>query len=77
MAVCAITDDEAQQMGIRDRKYTMEQYRIATQNSLSKANLVRSPDLMVLQAFMAYLVRQRSCAHLSSAFQPDIHTDFE
>jgi hypothetical protein len=60
MAVCALTDDEAQQMGIGDRKYAMEQYRVGTQNALSKANLIRSPDLMVLQAFMAYLVRQQS-----------------
>jgi hypothetical protein len=57
MAVCALTDDEAQQMGIRDRKEMMEQYRVATQNALSKANLIKSPDLMVLQAFLAYLVR--------------------
>lgn len=56
MALCSITDDEAAQLDLNSRPALIQKYRVATEFSISEANLIRAPDLTVLQAFVIYLV---------------------
>lgn len=56
MAICSITDDEANMMMLGDRWSLIQQYRHATEILISGADLFRNPDLAVLQAFIIYLV---------------------
>jgi len=56
MAMCSITDDEADTMMLGDRGSLIQQYRHATEILISRADLFRNPDLAVLQSFIIYLV---------------------
>jgi len=56
ISICSITDDEADTMMLGDRGSLIQQYRHATEILISKADLYRNPDLVVLQAFVIYLV---------------------
>jgi hypothetical protein len=56
MAICSITDDEADTMMLGDRGLLIQQYRHATEILISRADLFRNKDLAVLQAFVIYIV---------------------
>jgi hypothetical protein len=56
MALCSITEHEAEEMGFGKRQETTQAYRLATETLLTRANLCLNPDLIVLQAFVIYLV---------------------
>lgn len=57
MALCSITDVEAEHMGLGDRVSLVEQYRSLTEEAISRASLLQQPTVTVLQAFIIYLVR--------------------
>jgi hypothetical protein len=57
MALCSITDQESQHFGLGSRPELLQQYRSATETLISEANLLRSPNVAVLRAFVIYLVR--------------------
>jgi hypothetical protein len=56
-SLCSITNDEAMNLGLGDRASLIEQYRDATERALSEAGLLQRPNVIVLQAFVIYLVR--------------------
>lgn len=56
MALCSITDDEAKQFGLGDRKGLIEQYREACEMAFTEADLLQKPNLVILQALVIYLV---------------------
>lgn len=56
LAICSITDNEADTMKLGNRGSLIQQYRDATEILISRADLFRNPDLAVLQAFIIYLV---------------------
>lgn len=60
LALCSITDVESERILSCKRLPLIKQYRLATEISISRANLVRNPDLTVLQAFVIYLVSRCS-----------------
>jgi hypothetical protein len=60
MSLCSITNEEARNLGLGDRSSLIEQYRNATETAISEAELLQHPDLIVLQAFVIYLVGSSS-----------------
>ena len=56
MALCSVTDDESETMLLGRRGPLLQQYRLATEILLSRANLFGYPVLTVLQAFVIYVV---------------------
>jgi hypothetical protein len=60
MAFCTITNAEAVALDLGDRTEMLQLYRSATEEMLSRSQLLLSPDLITLQAFVIYLVRQYS-----------------
>ena len=56
MAMCSITQCEAEELGLGDRDCLVEQYRDATEKAISQADLFRQPTVPVLQALVIYLV---------------------
>lgn len=57
MALCSITNKDAEEMELGYRLDMLYLYRSAVEDLLSKSCLLQSPDLTVLQAFAIYLVR--------------------
>jgi hypothetical protein len=57
MALCSITNDEAGEMDLGDRPEMLQAYRCVIEELLARSSLLHSPDLIVLQAFVIYLVR--------------------
>ena len=57
MALCSISDTEAEEMGLGVRVFMLQQYRASVESLFAKSNLLQKPDLIVLQAFVIYLVR--------------------
>jgi hypothetical protein len=55
-AICSISDDEARDLGLGNRSDLMEQYLSATETAISEADLLRHPNVTLLQAFAIYLV---------------------
>ncbi|RDW58242.1 hypothetical protein BP6252_13653 [Coleophoma cylindrospora] len=66
MAICSITDSEANTMMLGDRRSLIQQYRYATETLISIADLFRNPDLAVLQAFVIYLTGLRACRNIEA-----------
>jgi hypothetical protein len=60
LAFCTITDAEAIALDLGDRKEMLQLYRSAAEDTLSRSQLLLSPDLITLQAFVVYLVSQYS-----------------
>lgn len=56
MAVISLTDDEVQETFKEDKTRLMARYHRGTQQALVNAGFMRSPDIVVLQAFLMYLV---------------------
>lgn len=59
MALCSITDSEAEEMGIGIRPDMLILYRSAVEDLLAGSSLLHNPDLTILQTFVVYLVRCR------------------
>jgi hypothetical protein len=56
VTLCTISDDEAEKMSLNSRADLLQQYKDATEHALSKADVMRHPDMTGLQAFVIYLV---------------------
>jgi hypothetical protein len=56
VALCTISDDETENMSINSKADILQQYKDATERALSKADVMRHPDMIGLQAFVIYLV---------------------
>jgi hypothetical protein len=56
VALCTISDSEADKMSIDSRADLLQQYKDATEHALSKADVMGHPDVTGLQAFVIYLV---------------------
>ena len=55
-AVCTLTEVESRKLFVEDKDKTMNRFRLATEVMLSRANLLTTSDIIVLQAFVIYLV---------------------
>ena len=55
-AVCTLTEVESRDMFIEKKEKTMNRLRLATEVMLSRANLLTTSNITVLQAFVVYLV---------------------
>jgi hypothetical protein len=56
LAACTITNPEAETMGLGDRFSLLQGFRSAVEGLFVRSNLLQSPDLVLLQAFVIYLV---------------------
>lgn len=55
-AVCTLTEVESRNIFMEKKDQTINQFRLATEVMLSRANLLTTSDITVLQAFVIYLV---------------------
>jgi hypothetical protein len=58
MALCTITDEEADKIGLGVRLEICRQYQTTVEDLLVESDLLQHPDLIILQAFVIYLVRE-------------------
>jgi len=56
IAVTSISDSDCETMFGEERLTLLTRYRSATQRALIAANFIMTPDLVVLQAFVLYMV---------------------
>lgn len=56
MAIVSLTDEEAQETFKEEKAELIHKYHRGTQQALINAGFMRSPDIVVLQAFLMYLV---------------------
>lgn len=56
MAIVSLTDEEVQDTFKEEKTRLMSKYHRGTQQALINAGFMRSPDIVVLQAFLMYLV---------------------
>jgi hypothetical protein len=68
LAMCSISDQESQEMFLENRQTLLERYRVATEISISTADLLNNPDLTNLQAFIIYLNGIRSCMQYTASW---------
>ncbi|KAL6717345.1 hypothetical protein ACLMJK_005260 [Lecanora helva] len=61
-AVCTLNKEECRQMLREDQRDLRNRLRLATEVSLSRANLQTTREIIVLQAFAIYLVGRRVCS---------------
>ena len=55
-AICTLTEGECQKIFMEEKGKIMNKFRLATEVLLSRANLLTTSDITVLQAFVIYLV---------------------
>ena len=55
-ATCTLTELESRNIFMEEKGKTMNRFRLATEVMLSRANLLTTSDITVLQAFVVYLV---------------------
>ena len=55
-ATCTLNELESRNIFMEDKGKTMNRFRLATEVMLSRANLLTTSDITVLQAFVIYLV---------------------
>lgn len=55
-AVCTLTEVESRNIFMEKKDQTIDRFRLATEVMLSRANLLTSSDITILQAFVIYLV---------------------
>ena len=55
-AVCTLTEGESRKMLMEEKGKVINKFRLATEVMLSRANLLVTSDITVLQAFVIYLV---------------------
>jgi hypothetical protein len=58
MATCSLTDEEAK--GLGDKSRLLHTFRSSAEHLFAQSSLLQSPDLVLLQAFVIYLVRDLS-----------------
>lgn len=58
MAIVSLTDEEVRETFKEEKSRLMSKYHRGTQQALINAGFMRSSDLVVLQAFVMYLVRE-------------------
>lgn len=58
IALISMTDEEALETLKEDKKRLVARYHHASQQALINAGFMRSPDIVVLQAFVIYLVSE-------------------
>lgn len=63
IAVTSMTDEEVQDTFKEDRNRLLSKYHHGTQQALINAGFMRSPELVVLQAYVLYLVGDPSNLH--------------
>lgn len=68
LAVCSINDLESRDMLSEERQLVLQRYRIGAETLISRANLLHSPDLTVLQAFVLYLKGIHSCMQYTTTW---------
>lgn len=68
LAMCSISDQESQEMFLDNRQTLLDRYRVATETLISTADLLHSPDLLNLQAFVIYLNGIRSCMQYTASW---------
>lgn len=56
ISIVSLTNEEVQETFKEDRTRLMSKYHRGAQQALINAGFMRSPDLVVLQAFLLYLV---------------------
>lgn len=56
MAVCSMTQDECSSIFGEDVNTLLARYQAGARQALSRAGLLRSSDMTILQAFVLYLV---------------------
>lgn len=56
MAICSMTNQEAEIIGVGSRSSILQEYQSAVEALLANSSLLQTPDLFVLQAFVIYLV---------------------
>lgn len=66
-AVHSMTDEEVQKEFGQEKGLLQARFRTTTQKALSNAGLLKTTDLVLLQAFCLYIVR-----HYYSVFDSDI-----
>lgn len=62
MALCSVTDSEAEEMDLGIRPEMLQLYRPAVEDLFARSSLLQKPDLPILQAFSIYLVRLETLA---------------
>lgn len=55
-AVCTLTEVESRKLFMEEKDKIINKFRLATEVMLSRANLLTTSDITVLQAFVIYLV---------------------
>lgn len=55
-AVCTLTEVESRNIFMEEKDQTIDRFRLATEVMLSRANLLTTSDITILQAFVIYLV---------------------
>ncbi len=55
-AVCTLTEVESRKLFMEEKDKIINRFRLATEVMLSRANLLTTSDITVLQAFVIYLV---------------------
>jgi hypothetical protein len=68
LAICSINDHESQEMFLENRQSLVQRFRVAAEMLISKANLLNSPDLITLQAFVIYLKGLYSCMQYTATW---------
>jgi hypothetical protein len=70
MAICSITATEAEKIGLGDRDSVLQLCQEQLETLFAQSNLLNSPDIILLQAFVIYLVRHIS--PLSCSYKSDM-----
>ena len=60
MAICTMTENECRVMLYEEKVALTSRYRGAAEMAISRAGLLTTPDKLVLQAFVLYLVRSET-----------------
>lgn len=58
MAVCSMSAGEADEMGLSDRHSVLQLCQARVEEIFARSKLLHSPDIILLQAFVIYLVSQ-------------------
>lgn len=60
LATCSLTDEEGEESGFGDRHQLVQTFQSSAEQLFASSTLLQSPDLVLLQAFVIYLVRAQS-----------------
>lgn len=69
-AICTLTEAECRTLCLEEKDKIMHRFRLATEVMLSRANLLTTSDITILQAFVIYLVS--NCIALFSSMVTSI-----